>query len=84
MSSAVIVDIVLVFLVVETVALLALLKGRRFVPLLPNLAAGLFLVLALRQAVQGAPALWIGVFVALGGVAHAVDLLRRLRQDRPA
>lgn len=46
-------------------------------------AAGAGLISALILAMIGAEARWIGLALALAGLAHAWDLLRRLnRQDR--
>lgn len=42
--------------------------------LLPNLAAGLCLMLALRSALTDASWLWVALFVALSGAAHVADL----------
>ncbi len=83
MTVATVVDVVLAAFVVEFVLLARL--GRRLErwpgmrPLLPNLAAGLLLVLALRAAIHGAGTASIGAFLLLAGVAHALDLLQRLR-----
>ncbi len=46
----------------------------------PDLAAGLFLILALRLAVSAAPVGGIAVLLAAAGVAHVVDLLVRSRR----
>lgn len=47
---------------------------------LPNLAAGLALVLALRAALTHASWPWIALALAASGVAHAIDLRMRLRR----
>jgi uncharacterized membrane protein len=83
MNLRTVVDLVLVVLVVEA-AVLAVARARitrlpRFRVLLPNLAAGLFLVLALRAAVSQAPTGIVALLLALGGVAHVVDLVLRRR-----
>ncbi len=83
-DAGTLVDLVLVVLVVETFVLG--LAGRRFprLPkfrrLLPNLAAGLFLVMALRTFVHGGALASVGLFLALGGVAHVFDLRSRMRR----
>ena len=81
MTATFLVDLVLGVLVLEVVVLAVVFRGRRpaFAAFLPNLAAGAFLVLAVRAAVGGFGASWIGVFLALGGAAHAIDLRSRLR-----
>lgn len=74
-------DFVLGVLAVEVVFVaVALRRGKRTVrlkALWPNLAAGLFLVLALRSAVHGHGVLPIAGYLALAGVSHALDLRRR-------
>ena len=82
-DAALLVDGVLVFFVLEVVALAVLGRRWRLPPLralLPNLTAGLFLVLALRSAVHQDGTLAIAAFLALGGLAHAVDLRARARR----
>ena len=82
MTPTVLVDLVLAVLVVEGVVLAIVLRGGRrtlLLALLPNLAAGGFLVLAVRVALGGLGAPWIGALLALGGAAHALDLRARLR-----
>ncbi|MEO8937107.1 MAG: hypothetical protein ABI277_15415 [Burkholderiaceae bacterium] len=83
MDIRTIADIVLAVLLLEA-AVLAVAGRRitrlpRFRVLLPTLAAGLFLVLALRSAVAGERAEVVALFLALGGVAHVVDLACRRR-----
>ncbi len=79
MTAAVLVDLVLAALVVEFAALLVFGRRRRWSArrLLPNLAAGAFLVLALRVAVHGQGIAPMGLFLAAAGVAHLLDLRRR-------
>jgi hypothetical protein len=81
-ASGLAADIVLALIVLEAVALYGL--GRRGIgPGLgadaPFLAAGAFLVLALRCALVGAPWYCTAAALAGSGVAHAVDLARRFR-----
>jgi hypothetical protein len=51
-------------------------------PLVANLLSGLFLILALRAALVGAGATAIGIWLALGFLAHLADLALRLRGRR--
>jgi hypothetical protein len=50
------------------------LSGRQ---LLPNLAAGMCLMLALRAALVDSGWMWVAAFLALSGVAHVADLITR-------
>ena len=84
MDLRILVDLVLAVFVIEVLVLAAF--GRRFrrLPslraLLPNLAAGLLLVLALRSAVHQDGTPMIAGFLALGGLAHLLDLRARSRR----
>lgn len=74
-------DFVLAVLAAEVVFLAITRRGARkptIGALLPNLAAGLFLVLALRSAVTGDGVLPIAAFLGAAGVAHLLDLRRRM------
>ncbi len=55
--------------------------GRGIAPasLLPNLLAGLFLLLALRCALTGAGWIWIAAFLAAALPAHLLDVVKRWR-----
>jgi hypothetical protein len=81
------VDLALVILVIEALALIChrFLTGRGL-PVLTILlvsAAGLTLILALRLALNDGPAWAMAMLLMLGGLAHAVDLARRMtRNDR--
>lgn len=74
-------DVVMAVLLIETAALLAWHRatgrglGARV--LLPSLAAGLFLMLALRIALSGGSAAWLSLALAAAGLSHAVDLRQR-------
>ncbi len=87
MDLSTIVDFVLAVVVVETIVLMIV--GRRLTgqppirALLPNLAAGIFLVLALRSAVHGGGVVPIAACLALAGLAHVVDLLNRRASRLP-
>jgi len=55
-------------------------RGLGSLAILRLLLPGAFLVLALRAALLDAGWVWIGLWLALGGLAHAVDLAYRLRR----
>lgn len=79
-AATMIVDAVLIVLAIETVVLAT--AGRRIVKtpfrdLAPNLAAGFFLLVALRVAVGGLGTGAMAGCLALAGIAHGVDLARR-------
>jgi len=78
-ASGRIVDALLLLILLEAVLFLCLRGGR---PLLPNLAAGACLLLALRAALTGAPVAMLGLWLALAGVAHGLDVAGRLRAGR--
>jgi len=83
MDVRLLVDLVLVVLCVEALALW--LASRRlpslprFATMLPNLGAGLCLILAVDCALRGA-SLAILSFLALAGICHAADLRTRLKR----
>ena len=78
-----VVDAIVVLVLVEAIALTALRRATGRGPiarmLLPNLAAGAFLLLALRAAMSGAGWTWIAPALAAAGVCHALDLHARWR-----
>jgi hypothetical protein len=80
-SLLTVVNAVLAFLVVEVLALVALRlstgRGLALRLLLPMMAAGGFILLALQLALSGAPALAVIGCLAASGVAHALDVWRR-------
>lgn len=81
-----VVDLILLLVALEAVALLAW-RGFRGGGLAPadflfNLLAGAALMLALRAALAGAGQAWIGAALALAFVLHAADLWRRWRSSR--
>lgn len=88
LRSGLLIDMVLAFTVLEAVLLTLYLSRRqstwrrRLRPLdvLPTLAAGLCLMLALRAVLVQAHWLWIAAALAAAFVAHVGDLQRRLRQ----
>lgn len=54
-------------------------RGPRLADVAPFLAAGACMLLALRAALVGAPWWWVAAALAGSGVAHGVDIARRLR-----
>ena len=74
-------DGVIMLALLEMAALLAWHRrtGRGLAPraLLPNLLAGLCLMLALRGALVGAHAAWLPGLLAAAGLAHVADLRQR-------
>lgn len=83
MSVLLLVDLVIAVFVLEALVLAIVTRRKsrlpRFGLLVPNLAAGLFLVLALRSAVHGDGLPVIAGCLALAGLAHALDLRLRAR-----
>ena len=80
------IDLVIAITVLEGVAL-ALYHwrtGRGMSPrdFVPNLIAGLALMLALRAGQAAAPWFWVGLALMAAGLAHAADLRRRWRGGR--
>jgi hypothetical protein len=79
------VDLALLILLLEGIAL-AVYRWRtgRGLPL-PTLllvsASGTGLLLALRAALTGAAGYWIVLGLTIGGIAHALDLLRRWNRE---
>jgi hypothetical protein len=80
-ASGHIIDLILLLTALEAFAVLAwhYKTGRGLAPaaLLPNLLAGVFLMLALRAALVGAGWQWIALALTAAWVAHLLDLLRR-------
>ena len=77
------VDLVIAFILAEA-AFLTLRhrrtgRGEPPVRTLPNLAAGFFLLLALRVALGGG-GIWIAACLGGSGIAHALDGLARQRR----
>ena len=86
--GALMVDLVIAFTLVEGIALLvyrrATGRGVGAAALLPNLAAGLFLLLALSAALHAQPWPWIAAALSGAGLAHALDLRARWRASHAA
>ena len=80
-----IVDIMLVFIAIEILALLAIRRatgaGIATLPLLINIGAGGSLMLALRADLTGAGWQWVAFFLVVALLFHVIDLL--LRWQRP-
>ncbi|MHA7816078.1 MAG: hypothetical protein ACX93N_06350 [Pseudohaliea sp.] len=74
-----IVDALLALVLLEAILFYRAGRGRA---LLPNLAAGACLLLALRAALTGAPPGWLGLWLAFAGVAHGLDVAGRWRAGR--
>ena len=76
-------DAILLLMALEGAALLLLFRrtGRGVAPgaLLGNLAAGGFLLLALRFSLAGAGAAWVAACLGLALLAHLADLRARWR-----
>ena len=81
-----IVDPILALVLVEAGAILLLVRLRRLpraaLGLLPTLAAGFFMILALRLALGNAGAAPVGAALFASLVAHCLDVARRLRGAR--
>jgi hypothetical protein len=77
------IDIALVAIALEMVGLSIWRRkaegGFRPVDIAGHLAAGGFLLLALRLQVSGAHAMWVWLFLSLSLPAHLFDLVRRIR-----
>jgi len=78
-SSPHIVDLLLAFLLLETLLLLLLRKRRGWTlsgtGLLLNAAAGAALMLALRSVLAGADWYWLAAWLLVAGMLHALQLL---------
>ena len=87
-QGALMVDLVIAFTLLEAVALLlyrrATGRGVGAAALLPNLAAGLCLLLGLSAALHAQTWPWIALALTGAGLAHAMDLRERWRASRIA
>jgi hypothetical protein len=83
-ASGRLVDLVLVLVVIEAVALMSYWHSTRRgvapVDLLPNLCAGAFLLLALRVTLTGGGWMMASGCLAAAGLAHLTDVSRRWRK----
>lgn len=83
-ASGRIVDLILVLVALECAGLWAMRRfagiGPGLVAMLPNLAAGACLLMALRAGLTGAGAMAIGFWLATSFGAHLADLAVRWRR----
>lgn len=83
-ESGLLPSLILALVALEAVALFALRAflghGPGLARLSLNLAAGAFLLLALRAALLDQPAAWIALWLSGALAAHALDLLTRWRE----
>jgi hypothetical protein len=83
-ASGRLVDLILMVVVLEAVALLLYWhrtrRGNAPFDLLPNLCSGTFLLLALRATLAGSGWMMASGCLALAGLAHLIDIYRRWRQ----
>jgi len=81
--SGLVVDLILLLVAVEAIALLLLRRAWGRAPVvydwLPNLASGACLLLALRASIAQAAWYWLALLLALSLVAHLADLARRFQ-----
>ena len=86
-TSGRIVDLMLVFIVIEIALLLVIRKrsGRGIapIPLLTNIGAGGSLMLALRADLTGAGWTWVAAFLVLALLFHVSDLALRWQAAGP-
>ncbi len=83
-ASRLIVDVALAVTVVELVVLFVLRRKQGLgeaVAVLANVGAGLFLMLALRAALDGADWPWLAACLAAAGTAHVADMTMRRRDS---
>lgn len=82
-ASGRMIDLILVLVVAEAIALTVLWMrtGRGVSPrkLLPNLASGVALMLAVRAALTGAPWTQVALFLTVSFAAHVADIAVRWR-----
>lgn len=87
LSSGRIVDLMLVFIVLEVVAIQLIRRstgaGIAMIPLLTNIGAGGSVMLALRAELTGAGWNWVAGFLLSALVFHAVDLWQRWERPSP-
>jgi hypothetical protein len=88
MNLTSLVDLAIAITVAEALAVFAWWKvtgdGPEPMGWMPNLAAGLLLMAALRLSSVDAPIAWIVLCLSASGVAHGVDLARRWPRRRRA
>ena len=83
-ASGHLVDFILAVVAVEAAALLVYWartkRGVAPLDLLPNLCAGVFLLLALRATLAGSGWMVASICLSAAGLAHLVDVYRRWRR----
>jgi hypothetical protein len=80
-SSGRAIDVILMLLVAEAVAVAWWLRGRgRYAGYVLALLPGLCLFLALRAALTGAGWIWVALWITLSLPAHVIDLAARVRR----
>lgn len=83
-ASGRLIDLILVVVIIEAAVLMVLWRRARrgIAPsdLLPNLCAGAFLLLALRETLAGGGWMIASACLATAGLAHLIDLYRRWRR----
>ena len=88
MESAVIwgVDLAIAILLIEAIILWWMKRqqahGLRLTTIVLIALSGIGLLLALRAALHGYDLSWVGIFLAIGGICHALDLRARLLANR--
>ena len=83
-ASGRLIDIALVVVGLETLALLAVgsRAGIRPMDVIGQMLAGAFLLVAVRLAITGADYRWTLLLVTLSLPAHAFDLVRRAKRSK--
>lgn len=83
-ASGRLIDGILILIVLEVLAIFLYRRstgrGVAMPDLLPNIFAGAFLLLALRASIAGGGWMPVSVCLACAGVAHVIDIGRRLRR----
>jgi hypothetical protein len=59
-------------------------RGLSYISIALISMAGFGLLIALKAALLNANLLWLALGLAVGGVAHGFDLVRRIQQESPA
>ncbi len=82
-ASGRVIDLVLLLVLLEILALPWLLRkfgsSLSVARLLPNITAGIALMLALRASLAGAPWMWMALALLAALAAHLTDLAMRIR-----
>ncbi len=87
-ASGRVVDLALLLLALEAALLIVYYRrtgrGSAAIDLVPSLVAGACLLLALRAALTGAPAVWIALALTAALPAHLFDVYRRGHRSETA